>query len=382
MSGPQIGFACLWDRADPRRTWSYTPWSLREAMRRYATVTDVGIELSAATEFTLKLVHLRLRGGRPTSTWRESELTDRITQRQLVRRVAASDCEAVLQIQDLVVLDRPYFLYQDFSFDAILALVDQQGRLPTGLTVAGMSREQLLRYRDRQRRIYDRATGLVVMSRWLAGQLTTLSGVPPEKVHVVNPGRSALATDRPLPPRERPRRRLLLVGKGFEGKGGDLVVDALAVLRREVDPEITLTVAGPATWPLPGEVPDGVRFLGSLPATEVARLYDTHDLLVMPSRLEGFGIVFVEALARGLPCVARNAFAMPELIEPGVNGDLISQDDPVELATTVAKVLDDDHVYEQCRARADAVAAHFTWDRAARQMVEVVTGATGGTRAG
>ena len=382
MSGPQIGFACLWDRADPRRTWSYTPWSLREAMRRYATVTDVGINLAAPTEWALKLTHLRVRNGRPTSTWRESPLTDWITQRHLRRRVAASGCTAVLQIQDLALLDRPYFLYQDFSFDAILDLVDQQGRLPTGLMVAGMIRDDLRRHRDRQRRIYDRATGLVVMSRWLAERLTTLSGVPAEKVHVVNPGRSALVTDAPLPVRERPRRRLLLVGKGFEGKGGDLVVAALAVLRREVDPHITLTVVGPTTWPLLGDVPDGVHFLGALPPAEVARLYDTHDLLVMPSRLEGFGIVFVEALARGLPCIARNAFAMPELIEPGVNGDLISQDDPVVLATTIAKVLDNDHVYEQCRARADAVAAHFPWDRAARQMIEIITGATGGARAG
>src|SRR5690606_2410134 len=305
MRGPHIGFACQWDRTEPRRTWSYTPWSLREAMRRYATVVDVGVELSAPTEFALKLAYVRRRDGRFTSVWRESALTDRIVRRQLTRRVAASDCMAVLQIQDLAELDRPYFLYQDFSFDALLALLDERGPLPSGLTVAAMRRDQLLRYRDRQRRIYERATGLIVMSRWLAERLTTLSDVPAEKIHVVNPGRSALVADTPVPHRDRPRRRLLLVGKGFEGKGGDLVVDALAVLRREYDPEITLTIAGPPSWPLPGGVPDGVRFLGSLPATEVARLYDGHDLLVMPSRLEGFGIVFAEALARGLPCIGR-----------------------------------------------------------------------------
>ena len=124
--------------------------------------------------------------------------------------------------------------------------------------------------------------------------------------------------------RERvaPRRRLLFVGWGtdvsdFYRKGGDLVVAALALLRRDHDPRITLTVVGPETWPLPGSPPDGVRFLGSLPAHEVAPLYDSHDLFVMPSRMEAFGIVFTEAVARGLPCVARDAYAMPEIVTPG-----------------------------------------------------------------
>ena len=100
------------------------------------------------------------------------------------------------------------------------------------------------------------------------------------------------------------------------------------------------------------------------------RLYDTHDLFVMPSRLEGFGIVFAEALSRGL-AVRRdaNAFAMPEMIEPGRNGALVDSLDPVELASVVADTLADDDLYRECWARRKAVADHFTWERMAGDVL-------------
>jgi len=81
---------------------------------------------------------------------------------------------------------------------------------------------------------------------------------------------------RPLPERAAPRRRLLFVGRvnhdfDFYAKGGDLVLATLALLRRDHDPRITLTVAGPENWPVPGSPPDGVPFLGSLPLAILQR---------------------------------------------------------------------------------------------------------------
>lgn len=133
------------------------------------------------------------------------------------------------------------------------------------------------------------------MSRWFARSMVEQTSVPPGKVHVVHPGVSLgrafhngdLAMGpvngqgehklhRPLPERAAPRRRLLFVGRvnhdfDFYAKGGDLVLATLALLRRDHDPRITLTVAGPENWPLPGSPPDGVPFLGSLPLAILQR---------------------------------------------------------------------------------------------------------------
>jgi glycosyltransferase involved in cell wall biosynthesis len=367
----RIGFACLWDR-QPEATWSHTPWHLRAAMRRQADISDVGVAPSGLTRDALRVMHARRRDGRLVTVWQQSRITDEYCRRAITAGVTRTGAEAVLEIQDLARLDVPYFILQDMSFDALLQLQAAGAPVFRPLPVATLQRR-----RDRQARVYERAAGLLPMSQWLARSLVEVSGVPAEKVHVVRAGISAVYTgERRM--RQRPRHRLLFVGRDFVRKGGDLVVDAVRTLRRDVDPSITLTIAGPPAWPLAGEVPDGVDFLGPRPLAEVGHLFDTHDLLVMPSRLEPFGIVFAEAISRGLPCVGRDAFAMPEIITPGRTGALVTTEDRDELVDVVAKTLSDDDLYAACHAEAGRAAEAFSWDRAAREAIAAITGTVSG----
>ena len=133
-----------------------------------------------------------------------------------------------------------------------------------------------------------------------------------------------------------------------------------------------MTVAGPTRWPLPGGPPEGIDFIGHVSREAVVGLMDYHDLLVMPSRMEGFGIVFLEALARGLPCIGRDAFAMPEIIEDGVTGALIGTDDPHELADAIHSVLIDDSIYQTVLSQADDASRRYSWDNTARAILEII----------
>ncbi|HCT77687.1 MAG TPA: hypothetical protein DGT23_14065 [Micromonosporaceae bacterium] len=356
----RIGFACLWDR-DAASTWSRTPWELRSALRAHADLVDLGVNVSLPVRRLLQTAHLSYRNGQLISLWEQGALTDRYARRQLSRAAKAQPVDVVLQMQDLAIVDQPFYLYQDMSFDALLSLRD------SGMDVFRVLRtKEMQRRRERQLRVYERATGVIAMSRWLADSLIRDTGLPPEKVHVVHPGLVSGNTN-PLPERSGPRKKLLFVGRTFASKGGDLVLAAFEKLRSE---GVTLTIAGP---PRMDRVPEGVNFLGAIPTREVAKLYDTHDLFVLPTRIEGFGIVFAEALARGLPCIGRNGFAMPEIIQAPRYGRLVDGDDPEQLAALIVDALGDDALYERCRTDAKAIAEYYSWDRAAIQTVGAVT---------
>ena len=334
---------------------------------------DLGITVPTIVRAGLRGAHARRVDGRWTSPWKHSLATRHAIESALRRREARSEIDIVLQVQDLCRFERPYLVFQDLSYDVLLDVLNEEGLLSH---FPGLSRRAILRLRDRQRHIYDGAAGVLAMSRWFADHLVDRTGLSPDKVHVVNPGASALqSSGAPSQRVERrlsgPRRRLLLVGKDFETKGGPQVVAAVAALRSELDPTISLTVVGPQTWPMPGEPPEGVEFLGRLPVARLSALYEEHDVFVMPSRFEGFGIALVEALAHGLPCVARDVFAMPEIIRDGHNGALVRSDTPEELAKVIAAVLSDDRMFSTVASEAGDVRAHFSWDRAARETLAI-----------
>jgi glycosyltransferase involved in cell wall biosynthesis len=373
----KIGFACAWKRP-PQKTWSGSAWGARTALGRRADVVDLGPEYSAAQTFS-KYVHVRRRHGRWVSAYKWSRQRERMVERKLRVSLRQASVDAVVEIGDLAALDVPFYTYVDLSFDLYEKYYDPRTGVP-GL--AGIDLQTIRRCRERQHRIWESAAGVFAMSRWLADDLIHRSGVPREKVTVVYAGLNSVEETAPDPSAWEARvearaaahapARLLFVGRDFFRKGGDIVVGALAHLRREYSPDIRLTVVGPDEWPLPGNVPDGVLFLGSRPPEEVGRLFHAHDLFVMPSRFEAFGIAFVEALAHGLPVVARSAFAMPEIVRPGENGTLVDGDDPAELASAVAAVLDDWAIRQRTILDAADVRTRFSWDAVAGEMLRAI----------
>ena len=368
---PRLGYACEWERP-PEATWSHAAWKLRASLREICEVEDIDLSFPELPGKALHLAYARRRNGRIVSLWEHGTPALRINEIRLSRADRSLDVDAVLEVGGIGATRSPFFILGDLSYDLLLEVPGDAGiehQFPT------LSKKRIAALRDRQRALFDKAEGIIALSEWFGRSLTSLSGVPREKVHVVYPGststgvRSEAALTRRC---EGRRHRLLFVGRDFARKGGAETVAALAILRRDVDPQIQLTIAGPTGWPMNGAVPDGVNFVGNVPPEGVAALYDEHDVFVLPSKFEAFGIVFVEALSRGLPCIARNDFAMPELVHPGVNGALVNSESPEELADAVAKLLIDDEVFAETQHRSAEAAAFYTWRRAAEQMVAAI----------
>ncbi|MGX7678034.1 glycosyltransferase family 4 protein [Jatrophihabitans sp. DSM 45814] len=314
----------------------------------------------------LRLAHARRSNGQWRSMWQHGQLATKLVERRLQSRALGARPSTVLEVQDLGVIDQPYYVLQDLSYDLLLDHFGEGG-VPH---FRNLGHRRITQLRDRQLGIYEHAAGLLPMSSWLA-ERSIRSGVDRARVHVINPGVNAPLDDQsPIPERRRAQvKRLLFIGRDFETKAGDQVVAAFMMLRKELGSDITLTIAGPKLWPLRSPIPDGVEFLGPVPVATVQTLYDTHDLFVMPSRFEGFGIAFVEALVRGLPCIGRRACAMPEIIDADSGGFLVDGDSPAELAELIVSALSDDVLYEACAKAAPARRRFYTWDRAAEEVI-------------
>lgn len=176
--------------------------------------------------------------------------------------------------------------------------------------------------------------------------------------------------------RRSPRRggtfRLLTVGGLIGRKRLDAVIRATALLE---DPRVELTLAGGTTVE-PGTarrlralarregVAPQVRFLGEVDPATLRNLYVESDLLVLPSRYEGFGMVYLEAMAFGLPVIASAAGGARELVRPGVNGFLCPPGDAVDVARIVAYLRENPAVYRRVSVEALATARrHPSWEQ-------------------
>jgi glycosyltransferase involved in cell wall biosynthesis len=364
--GLRIGFACSWNDP-PEPTWSYVPWNLRNALSRRTTVVDLGIHWNPAVRQALRLLALGQRGG----AWQAGRVAAALTESLPRRAEERLKPDVVVQVHDVAEFRGPYLLYQDLSFDLLL---ERYGDSPEGIPhFPGFSVARIQRFAERQRRIFRNAAGVLTMSKWLADHLVDHTGLDRELVHVVRTGINTRGVEH-TPPRSvepSPRPRFLFVGGDFFRKGGDQLVAAFKILRAESYPEAELTIVGPPAWPLPGPVPPGVTYSRAVPASRTGKLYAEHDLFVMPSRFEAFGVAFVDALSHGLPCVGRNTCAMPEIIKHGDNGYLVDSEDPRELCQLMINAVNNRELRSRAVAQAECRRAYYSWDRVANDILSI-----------
>jgi alpha-1,3-rhamnosyl/mannosyltransferase len=113
-----------------------------------------------------------------------------------------------------------------------------------------------------------------------------------------------------------------------------------------------------------------VRLLGFVDDADLPALYRNAVLFVLPSLYEGFGLPVLEAMACGTPVICSDASSLPE-----VAGDAALMIDPFDvdgLAAAMARVLQEPDLREGMGARGLAQAKRFTWERAARQLLDVL----------
>jgi glycosyltransferase involved in cell wall biosynthesis len=118
---------------------------------------------------------------------------------------------------------------------------------------------------------------------------------------------------------------------------------------------------------------DRVRFTGYITEEEKIELYRTADIFVFPTLLEGFGMVATEAMACGCPVIASDVASLPEIIEEGKSGYLAPLNNVSAWQEAIMKIVSSPKLRTAMSERSKAIVAEkFSWDRSARQQIEVM----------
>ncbi|MCQ2113708.1 MAG: glycosyltransferase family 4 protein [Bacteroidaceae bacterium] len=138
-------------------------------------------------------------------------------------------------------------------------------------------------------------------------------------------------------------------------KGMDLVIPAFAKVKQS-NPEIDLIIVGDGSLKdlmqhqaIDLKCSESVRFVGRQPQEELNKWYRQMDVVLMPSRSEGFGLTAIEAMANGCVVVASNVGGLPEIVEDGRVGLLHANESVDDIVEKVNVLFDDEQMYVQMK---------------------------------
>ncbi|HET9594948.1 MAG TPA: glycosyltransferase family 4 protein [Anaeromyxobacteraceae bacterium] len=222
-------------------------------------------------------------------------------------------------------------------------------------------------WRARERAVYLGAAAIAAFSERVKGSLVRDYGVDPGRVAVVGAGANVVPR---APERRDDGRTVLFIGKEWERKGGPLLAEAFALLRRRV-PGARLLVAGPHG---PIDLPEGAASLGRVPVAELPALCARATAFAMPTLREPYGLAFLDAMACGLPCVGPQAEAVPEIIDDGRTGLLVPPADAPALAAALERLLLDRALAACLGAAGRAkVLGGLTWEHVAGRVESLLS---------
>lgn len=221
----------------------------------------------------------------------------------------------------------------------------------------------------------DGADRVVAVSSALAAKLKTCGTKTPVEV-ILNGFR---IRSLPAVSEERAQCAVVQVGHLIKQKHFDVTLRAFARLKKEY-PAAQFTVVGQgsereALEALADElgVSESVHFLGQLPNEAVLAEMSKAQFFCMPSVREGFGIVYLEAMASGCITIGTEGEGIADLIENGKNGFLVPPEDPDAIARVIEWCLQHPEESESIAQQGRRDALSLTWEKNAENYVKLFT---------
>jgi D-inositol-3-phosphate glycosyltransferase len=248
-----------------------------------------------------------------------------------------------------------------------------------------------------ERQVIKAADRIIAATAAEQSQLEFLYKAPSSKVAIIPPG---VDTEHfyPIPPDESKAvvgicsecRMFLFVGRIEPLKGVDTLIHAIAILNDKglmTQRPYSLSIIGGEPELSPLEInaemarlkqlchnlglDDMVVFLGKRSQDSLAYYYSAAEAVIMPSHYESFGMVALEAMACGTPVVASQVGGLAFLVQDGVTGFVIPNNDPQILADRLARLILEPDLSQKLGEQAEDCAQEYAWPKITARIVEL-----------
>lgn len=357
----KIYFLAEWAK-DRSRTWSGTCYGLYKALEKKTEIVDVNLNSNILIRIILRLYKRILC----------HDKSDMGLAKMMLYRyfyLLTNRGGKIFQFAEFVFdsKEQSTYIYQDLSASYVEYMAKNKQDVFAVSDYQDVPLSVIEKRSKIQTEYYQTCSGIFTMGRWLAKDLVERCGINEDKVFHVGGGinlNKELIDDT-----KKVGNKILFVGRNFKRKGGHMVYEAFCLLKKK-RPDLELYIAGPSENPYPNNTQDGYFYMGDCSHDKLAYLFNKCDVFVMPSYFEAYGLVFIEALTFGLPCIGRDAYEMPYFIEDGVTGKLLKNDNPVELAGMMDDLLMNEKIKQNVRNKRDWYIKEYSWDSVTDRIIE------------
>lgn len=229
--------------------------------------------------------------------------------------------------------------------------------------------------------IHRRATKMISCCDWVADEQCIPYGLDWKEKYEITPNsvnieRFATQTKSYRDSFENDYPIIIYASRLSSRKGADIFIDAVTQL---IDDDVKLNVfiggAGDFENYLNDKIksskyPNQIKYLGQIPSIELPNYFKSSDIFCVPARYQGFGRVYIEAMASGLPVVTTNLICTRKIIDNEVNGVLV-EPNVEDVKQTIVKLLYDKSLRDNLSLNAIKKAKDYTVEKIAKNYIDI-----------
>lgn len=364
----KIGFVCAWEK-DKIKSWSGTHHGLYVHLQNYFDVVDINVG-DNRNQAVVLWCRIKNKIKKELKIKYDDMGISAMRRRENIVRKNIKDISInLLQFEECpYVCANPHYIYQDLHVGYVKKLIEEE---PEVFKISGYQRltyEVICKREIYQKKFYENVDGILTMGKWLANELIESYGISQKKVFHVGGGVNIDVSNIDFSQKEG--NKILFVGRDFERKNGPLVVEAFKLAKKE-RPDLELYIAGPQNLKVCGGG-QGIKLLGDVPSKDLAHYFNICDVFCMPSKFEAYGLVFIEALVFGLPCIGRDAYEMPYFIKDGETGYLLREESAYELSRLILMAIDNNEIKINVKNKNAYYLEEYSWDAVSRRIFNVL----------